>query len=248
MIWSAIHDGLAILPHALDVFLGELPLISGVGNLARQRRLRDLFQKANTADTVLPISNVLRLDLDHRHPRILRSSSVYSIAQIPEPSTGPFVVDLLDPRLVIARCRHLARDADPILVAAVLESNQGRLFILDIVKLLRVVVGKEEEVGTVTLRDGHGTSDRAYTGTVGAKQTGADGVHNLVEIIDLLLLRRLIVPLRGDRGVGLGIDVFGFQWLRHLDYTKNVDVVQVERWGRYGLGRCQSEDADSRSI
>ena len=211
-----IHAGLIILPHAFDVFLGEVSLIPSVGNLARQRRLRHLFQKAKTGDTVLPICNVLRLDLDHRHPRILRSSSVYSIAQIPEPSTGPFVVHLLDPRLVIACCRHFARDADPILVAAVLESNQGRLFVLDIFELLRVVVGKEEEVGTVTLGDCHRASDRADTGTVGAKQTGADGVHNLVEIVDLLLLRSLLVPLRGDCGVGLGIDVFGFQWLRHL--------------------------------
>ena len=64
---------------------------------------------------------------------------------------------------------------------------------------------------------GHGARDKTDVRTDSGQKANLQTVNRLVELIDLLLLGRLMVPLIGDGGVGLGIDVGGFEWFRHVE-------------------------------
>lgn len=121
-----------------------MSLHPSIGDLARHRSLSHLFDETEGGGRALPVGNVLRLDLDQRHPRVLRPSRMNSVAQVSEPSIGALAVTLLDPRIIVARGDNLASDADPVLCAAVLEGDTCCLVILDILELLGVVVRKEE--------------------------------------------------------------------------------------------------------
>ena len=78
-------------------------------------------------------------------------------------------------------------------------------------------VGKEEEVWAVSLGDMHGTRDGANAWADGGKKADLEGVDGLVEVLDLVFLGGLVIPLLGDGGVRLGIDLGLFEWFRHVD-------------------------------
>lgn len=61
----------------------------------------------------------------------------------------------------------------------------------------------------------HGASDGTNAVTDGGQEADFHAINRLVELVDLLLLGRFVVPLIGDSGVGLGIDMGSFEWLRH---------------------------------
>ena len=62
---------------------------------------------------------------------------------------------------------------------------------------------------------GHGASDGTDAVADGGQEANLHAVDRLVEVLDLLLLGRFVIPLIGDRGVGLGVDVGLFEWVGH---------------------------------
>lgn len=52
--------------------------------------------------------------------------------------------------------------------------------------------------------------------TDGGQETDLHAVGELEEFVDLGLSGRGSVPLFGDRGVGLGVDLFGCEFFRHV--------------------------------
>ena len=64
---------------------------------------------------------------------------------------------------------------------------------------------------------GHGASDGADTVADGGQEADLHAVDCFVEFFDLLLLGCFVIPLIGDCGVGLGVDLGGFEWLRHVE-------------------------------
>lgn len=85
---------------------------------------------------------------------------MHAIAQVAEPSGGALGPDLLDARVVIVAGDALASDGNPVLVAGVHERYIGLWrAVLEVVELLAVSVGEEEEVGAGALGDGHGAAD-----------------------------------------------------------------------------------------
>jgi hypothetical protein len=102
----------------------------------------------------------LRLDLNQLHPRVLRATSVHTVSQVAEPGLGALAPDLLDARVGVVACDALAGDRHPVLIAGV-EERDVDLWraVLEVVELLAVGVGEEEEVGAGALGDGHGAAD-----------------------------------------------------------------------------------------
>jgi hypothetical protein len=85
---------------------------------------------------------------------------VHAVSQIAEPGLGALAPDLLDARVGVVACDALAGDGHPVLVAGV-EERDVDLWraVLEVIELLTVGVGEEEEVGTGALGDGHGAAD-----------------------------------------------------------------------------------------
>ena len=79
------------------------------------------------------------------------------VLQVAEPRRDALVVDLLDARVVIAACDRLACNGDPVLIAAVLKVKVRDGVCLDVIELLAVGVGEEEEVGSGAFCYGHGS-------------------------------------------------------------------------------------------
>lgn len=63
----------------------------------------------------------------------------------------------------------------------------------------------------------HGASDRTDTAAEGGQEADLHAVDRLVEVVNLLLLWRFVIPLIGDCGVCFGFDVGGFEWLGHVE-------------------------------
>lgn len=82
-----------------------------------------------------------------------------SVLQVTEPSRDALVVDLLDTWVIIAAGDRLACNGDPVLVAAVLEIKVCNGVCLNVVELLAIGVGEEEEVGSRAFCYGHGSCD-----------------------------------------------------------------------------------------
>jgi len=81
---------------------------------------------------------------------------VHAVAQVAEPRLGALAPDLLDAGVVVVACDALAGNRHPILIAGVDERHVGlRRAVLEVVELLAVGVGKEEEVRAGALCDGH---------------------------------------------------------------------------------------------
>lgn len=64
---------------------------------------------------------------------------------------------------------------------------------------------------------GHRASDWTDAVADGSQEADLHAVDGLVEFVDLLLLGGFVIPLIGDGGVGLGFDVGGFEWFRHVE-------------------------------
>ncbi len=124
------------LPHDLDILLQKLPLIPRVGHTPHQSRLRHLLKKPNARHLTLPISDILRFDLDERHARIVGAAVVAAVvdavAQVAEPGRGGLAVDLLDAGVVVGGGGDGARDGSPVLRGAVLEGNLGGIVVFDV--------------------------------------------------------------------------------------------------------------------
>lgn len=130
------------------------------------------------------------------------------IAQIPKPRIRAFTIYLLNPGIVVGGSDHVARDADPVLGAAVLERDRGGGVSGQVFEFLAVGVGEVEEVRAGAFGDGHGAEDGAEAGALGAQQGHFEGVGDGVEVCELLLFGGRVVPLvfdggvRGDVGLG----------------------------------------------
>ena len=101
----------------------------------------------------------LGLDLDESQARISRAAIVHSVTKITEPGGSASVPDLLDTRVLVVGGGSLAGNTDPRLVGRVTESKVDLLVGAQILELLRVVVGQEEEIGTCALCYCHRSSD-----------------------------------------------------------------------------------------
>lgn len=102
----------------------------------------------------------LRPNLNQLHPRVLRPASVHAVSQVAEPRLGALGPDLLDARVGVVAGDALAGYGHPVLVAGVDERNIGLgRAVLEVIELLAVRVGEEEEVGAGALGDGHGAAD-----------------------------------------------------------------------------------------
>ena len=137
------------------------------------------------------------------------------VPQIPEPSLQSRTVEILDARVVVGGLDCGARDANPILGAAVLEGDLHGGGVVDVGELLGVDVGDEEEVWAVALGDGHGAGDGAEVGALGGQEADLLLVDDGIEVGNLLSLGGFSVPLFGDGGVGLGGHFGGFEAFRH---------------------------------
>ena len=85
---------------------------------------------------------------------------MHAVSQIAEPGLGALAPDLLDARVVVVARDALTRDGHPVLVAGVDERDVGLgRAVLEVVELLAVRIGEEEEVGPGALGDGHGAAD-----------------------------------------------------------------------------------------
>lgn len=81
------------------------------------------------------------LDLNERHSRVLGSTSVHTITQVPKPRRRSLAVDLLDARVRVAGRGRASSHTDPVLCATVLERQSHYLVLLEVVELLAVRVG-----------------------------------------------------------------------------------------------------------
>lgn len=84
-----------------------------------------------------------------------------AVLKVAEPGGRALAPDFLDARVGVAGGDGLAGDGDPVLVARVDEGDVGFAWsLLEVVKLLAVGVGKEEEVGAGALGYSHRAADR----------------------------------------------------------------------------------------
>ena len=113
------------LPHRLNIVRQELPLRPRVRHFPRQRRLRHLLQKAQSPNRGLPVADVIRLDLNERHTRVLRGAVMDAVTEVAEPGGGAFGVEVFDARVVVGGCGGGAGNGDPVLGGGVLESDLG---------------------------------------------------------------------------------------------------------------------------
>ena len=67
------------------------------------------------------------LDLDERHPRILRRPVMYSVTQVAEPSRDALGVEVFDAGVVVGGCDGGAGDGDPVLGGGILKGDLGGL-------------------------------------------------------------------------------------------------------------------------
>lgn len=89
---------------------------------------------------------------------------MHTVSQIAEPRLGALGPNLLDARVGVVTGDALASHRHPVLVAGVDERNIGLgRAVLEVVELLAVRVGKEEEVRAGALGDGHGAADGLET-------------------------------------------------------------------------------------
>ncbi len=129
------------LPHSLNVLLHQLPLIASIGHTAHQSSLRHLLCKTEARYRALPIADVLRLDLDKRHTRVVSGTIVDAVAQVAKPGGDWLAVELLDAGVVVGGCGDGTGDGNPILRGAVLEGDLRGLIVLDVGEFGGVFIG-----------------------------------------------------------------------------------------------------------
>ena len=129
------------LPHRLDVLLQQLPLHPCIRHLSRQSRLRDLLHEPQRTHLTLPVADVLGLDLDQRHARVVGGAVVDAIAEVAEPGGGALGVEVLDAGVRVGGRGGGAGDGDPVLRGGVLEGDLGGLVVVEVGELVGVLVG-----------------------------------------------------------------------------------------------------------
>lgn len=190
---------------------------TSISNLTSDGGLSDLLDETKTSDGLHPVDNVGRLNLNDGHARVLGLAGVDAITKVTEPSGNLGGVELLHEVGCVGDLGGVTSNADPVLGAGVLEGDLALLGVLEVGELLGVGVGEVEEVGAVTAGDGHGTRHGADILAESGEKTDLQLVDNVVEVLDLLFLVGLVVVLLGDGGVGLGVDLGGFELLRHFE-------------------------------
>ena len=113
-----------------------------------------LLHEAESAHGCFPVADVLGLELDQRHTRVLWSTRMHAIAQVAHPGAENLAVERLDARVVVGGLGAGSRDRDPILIGRVLEGDLCGGTVRKIGELLGVGVGQEEEVGACALEEG----------------------------------------------------------------------------------------------
>lgn len=206
-----------LVPRRLDVLFHQAAVNACICNLAGQACLSDLLDEADAGRSALPVGDVLGLDLDQCHAGIFWAAGVHAVTQIAKPGIDTFAVDLLDTGIGVVGRGALASDADPVLGAGVLEGDLSGLVMFEIFELLRVDVGEVEEVGTHTFGNGHGTGNRTDVGANGGQQAALHAIDDAVELIELLILGSGFIPLRCNGRIGLGVNIFFGEWLRHIE-------------------------------
>lgn len=154
---------------------------------------------------------------------------MHPIPQIPKPRRSPPTPNLLDPRVLIVARHRLARNADPVLRAAVLERDaHGPRVGLDVLEFAAVGVGQEEEVRSRALGDGHAAVDGAGAVAQGAEEADFQLVRDGVEVAQFGVEGDFVVPLLGDAGVGLGVDLLLGELFGHGEGVAVWNVWRVE--------------------
>ena len=172
------------LPHRLDILLIKLPLHPRIRHLPSQTRLGHLLQKPQSANRSFPIANMLCLDLNKRHARVLRRTIVDAVAQVTEPGGRAFGVEVLDTGVVGRGGHGGAGDGDPVLRGGVLKGDEGGFVVGEVGEFVGVDVGEEEEVGALALGgcgDGLAFCDRL--GVLGKKGGGSSSLFQLCRVV-----------------------------------------------------------------
>lgn len=67
------------------------------------------------------------------------------------------------------------------------------------------------------LSNSHASAHWPNASTDSSQQANLHTIDGLVKFFDLIMLWCLVIPLIGDCGISLGIDVFFFELVRHLE-------------------------------
>ena len=118
-----------------------MPLNPRIRYLTRDSRLPDLLQKPQHTNLALPIANILRLDLNETHAGILSGAIVDAIAEVAEPCTHGFGVEVLDAGVVVGGGGDGAGDGDPVLSGRVLEGEMGGFVVVEVGEFVGMLVG-----------------------------------------------------------------------------------------------------------
>jgi len=220
-------------PCLFQIRLLELPKLACICDSTCNVRSNNLLCITQKADFRHIVRYVLALDLNQRHARILRPASVLSVTEVTKPCGSSAAPYLLDARITVVCCCGSAGDRSPFLSLKVLEGDLDLLILVQVVELLRVCVGEEEEVGTVAAGESHGATNRADTIAVCVEHANLLAIYHFKELFDLLVLGRLVVILLRDRGIGLGVDLASLELVRHLE---DVCCREISRGSDFG--RC----------
>lgn len=88
---------------------------------------------------------------------------------------------------------------------------------IQILEFFGVFVGNKQKIRTLAFRHTHGTRDGTNARADCGQEAGAQTISDFVQVLELLVLGSFVVILVGDRGVDVGVDFFGGEWLRHGD-------------------------------
>lgn len=140
------------------------------------------------------------------------------ITQISKPSLRALSPQFADPWITVRDRRRSTRNTRPILVpSAILESNLNLLASIQILKLLAVVICKEQKVRTAALCDCHGPGDHADVRTLRRQHCDLELAGHVVEFLELLVHGCVMVVLLCDGWVGLRGDLGLLEFFGHLD-------------------------------
>ena len=121
LLFSALHFHSATYisrrrrPHRLNILLHQLPLHARISHLPREARLCDLLHKPQSPNRSLPIADILSLELNDGHARVIRSAIMDTIAQIAEPSGCAFGIEIFDSGVRVGGGGYGAGNGDPVL-------------------------------------------------------------------------------------------------------------------------------------
>ena len=139
------------LPQGVNVLALEPPVQPGHSDLARGSRDSRLFHEPHTTHGTLPMCNIGRLEFDEGDAWVVSGGIVDTIAQVAVPDGCALAEQFLDAGVGGAGASR-ASDGSPVLGGGVLEGELDGGGVFEVVELVRVVIGEEEEVGAVALK------------------------------------------------------------------------------------------------